>query len=270
MNDTASQLLLVYSRQVPRRTINQLNERLEFVGTVQYVSPMYTSPYGTKLSNVNLWVPNHKAYSLVVYLGDVEQHVSHNLAVEELELLNLDDRVDQVAQRIEDKVYKFNRFRDSGFGYGSVVVFDLDQTIIDDRYNLLHPSVRPLVCAILDRFTYKVLWSHGDAEHVRFALKRHGMDNLWDSVIVRSFDQVETKNKSLGFVLATLNKECGVWGFNWAVLFDDKKENAVGDYDRHLVVPLGHQPKFYRQWYLEALNEIDKSACEFEPRGKSC
>lgn len=267
--DQLAQVVIVYDDQCSRKVIDLLNERLLFEANVWYVSS-YTSKFGTKLKSLNRFRPNYKSYSLLVYMGCELERINHNLFVEELKVKDLSKRFSTVVTDIVSRIHRFDRLKSTGSGYGSVVVFDLDQTIIDDRLELLHGAVKPLIGAIINRFTYRVLWSHGDAVHVKRALKKHSMEHMWDAVMVRPFDTTETANKSLGMVLNTLNNKFGCWGFSWSVLFDDKKDNSAGDYDEHFVVPLDQSAKFYKQWYTQALDWIDTQACNIDEAQLEC
>lgn len=266
--DSLPQVLVVYAKGIGNRAVDELNDRLSFSCDVWYCTGTgYKSSYGEQVSSPNRFRPHHKSYSLVVYLGVGGNKVTHNLFVDEMTVNDPSETVDSIVEQIQARVNKFDRLKGTGTGYGSVVVFDLDRTIINDDAELLHRAVRPLVSAITNRFTYRVLWSHGDDIHVRSALEKISMAHLWDVIMVRPFDATETANKSLGVVLKALNSKLGVWGVSWSVLFDDLKENSVGDYDEHLVVPVGESARFYSQWYQKALDWVDDQSCILEQRG---
>ena len=118
----------------------------------------------------------------------------------------------------------------------SVIVFDLDETIIDQDYRLVCTYVRKVLQESRNIFDYMVLWSHGTTSHVQKAISLYKLNKLFDLVLTRGRFQSECFNKGFGFVLKHLNKIYGISKVNLSVLVDDQDTNFNNDYNYFLKV----------------------------------
>ena len=113
----------------------------------------------------------------------------------------------------------------------SVIVFDLDETIIDQDYHLVCSYVKEILQESRNIFDYMVLWSHGATSHVQKAISLYKLDKLFDLVLTRGRFQNECFNKGFGFVLKHLNRIHGVSKVNLSILVDDQDTNFNNDYN---------------------------------------
>ncbi|QLI62421.1 38K [Dikerogammarus haemobaphes nudivirus] len=144
-------------------------------------------------------------------------------------------QIDVLKQQFINRVVPFNYKK-------SVVVFDLDDTIIDKDGSLLFKNVAGIFNELRQVFDFIVLWSHGSFSHVNNALLLTLADVKFDTVIAldkNSFMMNEkfSRNKGLGKVLRILNNEHGVGEFTLTTLVDDQAGNFIGDYDIFLHIP---------------------------------
>lgn len=118
----------------------------------------------------------------------------------------------------------------------SIIVFDLDETIIDQDYCLVCSYVKELLQESRAIFDYMVLWSHGNTSHVQRSIKLYEMDKLFDLVLTRGRFQYECFNKGFGLVLKHLNKNHGISNVKYSVLVDDQEDNFNNDYSYYIKV----------------------------------
>lgn len=111
----------------------------------------------------------------------------------------------------------------------SVVVWDLDDTIVDGEDRLL---IRQDVFARhVKHFDFSVLWSHGSVDHVEKhvrELRAHGI--TFDYIISRTGEE-QTDKKGGGILIHHLNNAFRIHGYTRLELIDDKAiENACDQY----------------------------------------
>lgn len=136
-----------------------------------------------------------------------------------------------------------------------IIVFDLDETLIDCDRKPLIVGLHAFLTAIKNSFNFIVLWSHGTASHVNTSLRHNKLAGIFDLVICRENDE-ETDNKGLGFVLRSLNQKFGVQSIHTSVLVDDLVDNYIGDYDFFLNVPT--EPENIADFYNKAFPLLQK------------
>ena len=112
----------------------------------------------------------------------------------------------------------------------TVIVFDLDETIIDQDYRLVCSYVEELLVESRNIFDYMVLWSHGNTNHVQKAMTLYKLGKLFDLVLTRGRFQYHCFNKGFGLVLKHLNKTHGIAKVKYSVLVDDQIANFNNDY----------------------------------------
>ena len=137
----------------------------------------------------------------------------------------------------------------------SVIVFDLDETIISYDYQFVCSYVEELLIEARDMFDYMVLWSHGNTTHVQRALKLFNLSKLFDLVLTRGRFQDKCFNKGFGFVLKLLNKNYGISNVKYSVLVDDQEANFNKDYTYFFKVDKKMTNKEYRKNF-EILKEL--------------
>lgn len=121
----------------------------------------------------------------------------------------------------------------------SIIVFDLDRTLINDRDELLVGALDALTYA-RQSYDYVVLWSHGSPLHVdesvsmlqRSLHERGHQSSIFDLVLCNEFE-AERSNKNLLY-LYNFFTDCT---FGRAILVDDSVYNWTPEYDR-IILPL--------------------------------
>lgn len=165
------------------------------------------------------------------------------------ENIQVDELVYEVASYLEN-FYKIPKLV-------SVVVFDLDDTIIDENDKLLYSGILEEIKTITSYFDYSVLWSHGLSTHVMRNVERYKLDRIFDHIMYRNIN-VEDNNKSVGTVLQQLNQLYEVTGFTFTVLFDDLELNNIGDYDVQYKIPRHMGESYYEEYYTSIKNNLPK------------
>lgn len=140
-----------------------------------------------------------------------------------------------------------------GSKIAKLIVFDLDETLIDENRDPLIPDLRNFISSTRACFNFVVLWSHGNSMHVRKSLYKNDLIGSFDMVISRGNDE-ETRCKGLGYVLRALNVKFGVNRIEYAVLVDDLRDNFTGDYDWFLNVP--SNPNDVNEFYKLAFAKL--------------
>lgn len=129
----------------------------------------------------------------------------------------------------------------------TVIVFDLDDTLIDVNDQPLVGNLQNFIENTRNIFDFVVLWSHGTCEHVHHNLKLHNLQSSFDLVISRNYKE-QTKNKSIGLVFKELHKKFNIAQISMSALVDDLHSNFNEDYDYYLQVPRSNAKtveKFY-------------------------
>nr|WOJ45386.1 38K protein [Apis mellifera nudivirus] len=122
--------------------------------------------------------------------------------------------------------------------YMSIIVFDLDLTLINENDELLVGAIDALLYA-RQSYDYVVLWSHGSPSHVDISVnliqrelyKRASTKTIFDLVLSNEIpDKVSNKNL---LHLYNFFTDCI---FNRATLVDDSIYNWTPEYDR-IIIP---------------------------------
>lgn len=124
----------------------------------------------------------------------------------------------------------------------SVLVFDLDDTIVDKDGTLVFHNVAKVIRSLRDVFDYVILWSHGSYGHVNNALLLTLRDVEFDTIIAmtendKDQDDDYSRNKGVGKMFRIMNNEHGVGELKYSALVDDQAGNFIGDYDMFLHIP---------------------------------
>ena len=136
----------------------------------------------------------------------------------------------------------------------TVIVFDLDDTLIDDKNQPLVSNLAEFIDHTRTIFDYVVLWSHGTCEHVHSNLKMYKLQKSFDLVISRNYNE-NTKNKSIGLVFKELHKKFNISQISMCALVDDLKDNFNEDYDYYLQVPRSNA-KTVEKYYKFAFEKL--------------
>lgn len=133
----------------------------------------------------------------------------------------------------------------------SVLVFDLDDTIIDEDGTVFSDDLYPAINRLRSLFDFIGIWSHGTTNHVfKYVEKIHEKYNVsFDFVITR---EDEVKNKPMGRVLEILNRKFGIGKIKLSCLVDDKKSSYEDDYS--VFIHLTRKPKSF----LEISDTIER------------
>lgn len=142
------------------------------------------------------------------------------------------DRVD--AYELYEAVRRARDWAFTIYHTKSIVVFDLDETLIDERCRELQCADRLLDFA-RNSYDLVVLWSHGSALHVddnvqRFVERSQHGDSLFDLILRNGGEQRANKN------LLHLYNFVPNCRFSRATLVDDSAFNWTPEYDK-LVIP---------------------------------
>lgn len=261
---------------MPEQAFRQLIDQLSAFFT--YVWILVEKPYTHQISaslfprqdtnnskNSNSFVarikrvdPNIKYYSLKLNLVEVielyqKEDVDCRRFVDcyttKYTTANLMETVRMIKNKFEKRraiVSIGNVMTDTNPSGVNVIVFDLDETLIDENYKPLINNVPKFLNTVSTLFHYVVLWSHGTAAHVKKALSKIKCSSMFNVVVCRE-DAEHNRNKGLGYILRTLNNKFGVTRIKTAVLVDDLRDNFIDDYDYFLHVPsnFSEVPKFY-------------------------
>lgn len=128
----------------------------------------------------------------------------------------------------------------------TVVVFDLDDTIITPEYKLFYNEILLDLEQFREIFDYIVLWTHGTEDYL--ARRMRDINFNFDIMMSRKrdIDDPPQMNKGLSAVLRCLNEKYNVKTIKYAVLVDDKLENYNQDYDFMLLIDKKPLSRFYK------------------------
>lgn len=172
------------------------------------------------------------------------------------------DYLHAYGMSIDEIISKTRELRNNFYARGngnlakSVAVFDLDDTLIDDQGMLLTPIIPEILCGFRKIFTFIVMWSHGNTEHVeKYRTMIEKMCGFKFDLIINRYITTECANKGLGGVLRHLNIEHGVTRLSTTCLIDDLSCNFSNDYLFFIEVPkCGDYERFFRY----ALDKLHK------------
>jgi hypothetical protein len=131
----------------------------------------------------------------------------------------------------------------------SVAVFDMDDTIIDENFELFYPSILTDIWSFREYFSYLVLWTHATEEYLHEVKQKIPLHKIFDLFIARKqdLDDPPIGNKGLAAVLKCLNKKFMVQNINYALLVDDKASNYNSDYNYFLYIDKDPKINVYRK-----------------------
>ncbi|AAN04447.1 Orf10 [Heliothis zea nudivirus] len=169
-------------------------------------------------------------YSVLVYFENVDYLIQQNLYVD-----YVNGEEFPTSEALISHIIKLYRtFKQSIERHESVVVWDLDETLINDDGTLTSEDLIHYLLQFKKHFKRMVVWSHGDPGHVIGHLKRLRLYSLFDIVITRSYHTSYGFNKGIGFVLKQLNRKFKTTMITYSCLVDDKPSNYIGDYTFYL------------------------------------
>lgn len=187
-------------------------------------------------------------YSVLIYFENVDDLINQNLYVDYVDG-NEFSTSDALVSHI---IRLYHRFNKSIERHESVIVWDLDETIINDDGTTTSDDIVYFLHQFKKHFKRMVVWSHGDPGHVIGHLKRLRIHSLFDMVITRSYHNTYGYNKGIGFVLKELNRKFNTTMITYSCLVDDKPENYVGDYTFY--IRLNPRERDHTRVFKTALN----------------
>lgn len=164
------------------------------------------------------------------FIKDATSHVTYNHIV----YISLDDQF-KINEHDLSTIYDLEKKFKTSI-HSSVVVFDLDDTIIDEQGVVFAKDLLQGINILRSIYDYIGLWSHGSTNHVFKYVKQLCNEEKvkFDFVITRDH---YTYNKSVIHVLNILNEKFNVESITYSCLVDDKFDNYNDDYSLfiHLV-----------------------------------
>ncbi|CAD6235213.1 GSCOCT00014130001.2-RA-CDS [Cotesia congregata] len=200
--------------------------------------------------------------TLVLFCGNSQQMSDEYLDIQDLHHYThyMKHKESLSYEVLNDRLRSLSEtYESSGLTRASVVVLDLDDTLIDD-------SIRSRSRQLIDQlnefkriFNYVVLWSHGTSEHVRDSLRTVKIpENFFDVTITRPTLQSCGSNKGIGIVMAELYTRYQVRELTFSCIVDDLPSNFTDDYMLYVNVPGKSKVEDLTQFYTWALKEITK------------
>lgn len=186
-----------------------------------------------------------KCFSVHISLGKNPANPNLNHFYKYLTYSSPFPRIETIIYNLST-VYRSFRVNDLPKRRTSVIVFDMDDTLIDETTKPFYKDIFVELNEYRDYFQYIVLWTHGTTSY----LSEIELGFKFDLYISRSGE--ETENKGLGGVLRELNRAYGVSSLDFCVLVDDGSFNFTDDYDLFVHV----KTKPLRGTYKTALNDI--------------
>nr|WOZ57636.1 38K protein [Menippe mercenaria nudivirus] len=163
--------------------------------------------------------------------------------------------VANLKRDIEAQLNTFFNHPKKAFDKASVVVFDLDDTLIDCDYDIIIDDLNRFLLQCQRLFDLVVLWSHGCPKHVNHAFSTSMAEyRLYFTDVFAKTSSFVTNNKGCGKLLAMLNRKYGVQCLKETMLVDDQLCNYNNDYDLFMHAPSTSKKHSSRMW--EMLNEV--------------
>lgn len=143
------------------------------------------------------------------------------------------ENVNKKLQELNIYYQKFTGIND----ISNVIVFDLDDTLIDENNNLLY-NIEDLNNGLLKLkkyFKYIGIWSHGTSEHVIYNLKKNNLQDKFDFIMVRKNEYQNVKYSINIYNL--LQKKFNIKSIKTIILVDDNKSNYIeNDYSMFILI----------------------------------
>uniref|UniRef100_A0AAU8GD07 38K protein n=1 Tax=Faxonius propinquus nudivirus TaxID=3139431 RepID=A0AAU8GD07_9VIRU len=168
---------------------------------------------------------------------------------------------------IKQKIF-LNNIKDFSLN-ASVIVYDLDDTIVDNEGELLTDNILKIINESNKLFTFHVLWSHGNTRHVTFITETK-LKNIKFDLIITRLEFSNFHNKGFGYVFKKLNSIFGVGSISYNALIDDQALNFIGDYDCFIHVSKQKNKYILSKEYRLNFNKMKKYIKEtfIEPKIK--
>lgn len=137
----------------------------------------------------------------------------------------------------------------------SVIVFDMDETLIDSSMKLFYKNIMIDLKEYRNYFEYMILWTHGTTPYLSEVELKFKFD------IYLSRNGEESENKGLGAVLRELNKFYQVSKLDFCVLVDDGAFNYAQDYDLFVHVNTTPSDGTYKRTLSKIVDCMNKYYC---------
>ncbi len=177
----------------------------------------------------------------------------HNVHVDyKVVVLNKKFNAENFKMDVHAKIAKF--FKPKRYENQSVVVLDLDDTLIDAEGEIIINDLMKFLNLLHRYFNFVILWSHGCQQHVNYifntTMKKYQL--YFDDVIAK-VSTSDLYNKGIGKLLSHLNTKFNVVELGRTLLIDDQLCNYNFDYDYFIHAPSKSEKHSERMW--EMLNE---------------
>lgn len=206
--------------------------------------------------------PLIKYYSHRIFInGDGEDEKKLNIHVDYSNFfIDKKTQISNINDVILKKLHTFSSNLNIFKNKSSVLVMDLDNTIIDRDSNLLFDEIGEVLRKLTNHFDYFVLWSHGCSRHVNNCISTVLKEtSLKFDLIISKMSHMEPYNKGFGYVFKLLNSKFGICNVSYCALIDDQASNYIGDYDHFLQVPLDVDKNIYETYVDQLCKIINKN-----------
>lgn len=186
-----------------------------------------------------------KSFSVHLSLGNTPTNPNRNHFYRYLSYKTPFPQIDQVVDALAT-IYKTFRTTELHFPRTNVIVFDMDDTLIDANGKPFYKNIFNDLIQYKEYFQYLILWTHGTTSY----LSEINLGMTFDLYMSRNAE--DSENKGLGAVLRELNKSHAIEKLDFCVLVDDSAYNYDNDYD--LFVHVNTKPS--HESFARTLNEI--------------
>lgn len=139
-----------------------------------------------------------------------------------------------------------------------IIVFDLDDTIINVENKLLFPEICEYIEHIKMKFDLCILWSFGNRVHVnRIKKSIPKLKSIFDLTVDNEEFHHKLKAKYLSQLILVLHKKFKISNISYSCLIDNLPSNYTRDYNCFIRVPEKKNESFYRNFYGKVIEFID-------------
>ena len=179
-------------------------------------------------------------YSIVVvYINSEKILAKYRLAQRKSMIFNQIFTFTQInPHSLENISFQYNNFHSfSNIKNASVIVFDLDDTLIDKDNLPLWTDTRQAILECHKLFDFVILWSFGKSEHVYHGLRQCSLsESDFNWIITRRYFSDDLDCKGLGYIFNLLHAQFKVVSLHYSVLVDDLPENSSNEYTRFIQI----------------------------------
>ena len=185
-----------------------------------------------------------KTFSVHLSLGNTSTNQNRNHFYRYLSYKTPFPDINQIISALAT-LYKTFRTAELHSPRTNVIVFDMDETLIDSNTKPFYKNIFNELIKYKDYFQYIILWTHGTTSY----LSEINLDMTFDLYMSRNTE--DSENKGLGAVLRELNRSHSVEQLDFCVLIDDSAYNYDNDYDLFVHVNTKPSPESYTRTLSE-------------------